>query len=45
MCPIHAVGIARDLGEGREPAFRALLCHPQVASEHLLLLDGVEEDT
>ena len=44
MRPVHTMRVARDLGEGRQPAFGALLGHTQVAGEHLLLLDGVKQD-
>ena len=41
---VHAVRIARDFGERRQPSLGALLGHTEVAREHLLLLHRVEED-
>ena len=41
---VHAVRIARDFGEGRQPSLGALLSHTEVAREHLLLLHRIEED-
>ena len=42
MCPIHTMGVACDLGEGREPPLRGLLRHTKVGGEHLLLLERVK---
>ena len=44
MRAVHTVCVARDFGEGRQPALGALLGHTEVAREHLLLLHRVEED-